>query len=156
MSKVKIQIGKAKKTEVSKRELIAEAGFGFQRNDQGEMSIAIKFPGLEAIGFTREDLRIVIDRLDAPTIEGSGPGAVFARSATEDEEGNLISKFSSGKRARSISFSPSDRHEIADLLAGLLNSWDDYAAALIEAEAEAEKASETSNEGQDDNAVATK
>ncbi len=152
MSKVKIQIGKAKKTEVSKREQIEDAGFGFQRNDQGEMSISIKFPGIDTLNFTRKDLGIVIDRLDAPTIEGSGPGASFARSASEDPNGNLTAKFSEEKRARSVSFSPSDRHEIADLLTGLLKSWDDYAAALIEKEAE--KASETSNEN--DNAAAAK
>lgn len=134
MSSVRLKIG----DEVARSivEQINDAGLSFARDENGNPRLFVKFPGLDVIGFSREDLTDIINRLEAPKIEGSNPGAVFQRSATEDEEGNLISKFSDEKRARTITFKVDDRAEVADLLDAHLAKWDDYEKDLSKAEEE--------------------
>lgn len=147
MSSVRLKIG----DEVTRSivEQINDAGLSFARDEHGNSRLFVKFPGLDVIGFSREDLTDIINRLEAPKIEGSNPGAVFARSATEDEEGNLISKFSDEKRARTITFKVDDRAEVAVLLDAHLAKWDDYEKDLSKAEEQAKAARSNAKDGGD-------
>lgn len=130
---MKIQIGKNKEP-ASLAKQVEDAGFGFGRNDAGETVLTVKFPGVETLEMTQEDIGLIIGILDRPAIEGSRPGAVFARSAVEDSEGRLTAKFSDQPRARNVSFSREDRAEVSALLRHHLNAWGDYKKRLIQAE----------------------
>lgn len=142
MSK-RIRIGKVEKPASLAKE-IESAGFGFGRNADGELVLTVKFPGVDAMDLTREDLGMIVDRLDRPSPNGHGPGAVFARSATEDPDGGMTAKFSDEKRARSVNFTAEDRADVAMLLEAHLDAWEDYTRQLNEVESQA--ATETSEE----------
>jgi len=130
---MKIRIGK-NKGPVSLAKQVEAEGFAFGRRDDGECVLAVKFPGVETLEMTQEDIGLIIRILDRPAIEGNGPGAVFARSAVEDSEGRLTAKFSDQARARNVSFSREDRAEVSALLRHHLNAWGDYKKRLIQAE----------------------
>lgn len=130
---MKIRIGK-NRGPVSLAKQVEAEGFAFGRRDDGECILSVKFPGVETLEMTQEDIGLIISILDRPAIEGNGPGAVFARTATEDSEGRLTAKFSEATRSRSVSFSREDRSEVADLLRHHLNAWGDYKKRLIQAE----------------------
>ena len=132
----KITIGKAP-TPDTLAEQVEEAGFGFGRNDNGETTLTVKFPGVDSMEITRSDLGRIVDTLDRPTPTGDSPGAVFSRTATEEPDGSMSAKFSDAKRSRSVSFSPADRVEVAKLLEGHLANWSEYESRLAQAEAEA-------------------
>ena len=121
MSKQKtITIGSSVKTVLPVADAVREAGISFYVRDDGEAVFRLKFPGQTARDFCVEDLELISAVLDRPTVEGSDPGAVFARSASEDSEGNLTARFSDEKRSRSIEIPSSERENVTNLCRGLM------------------------------------
>lgn len=137
----KIQIGKSN-GPLSLKAQIEAAGVGMSRDASGNAVISIKFPGVDALDFSRESLRRTVETIDRPRIEGDDPGAVFARSATENPDGSLTSKFSDAPRSRSVTFTDTDRDEVTELFESFLAKWDDFEKMLTEAEAEESKTTE--------------
>lgn len=132
----KISIGKTNAPR-SMKDQILDAGVDFTRLEDGTPVLVVKFPGVDSLAFTRDSLGMVVDTLDRSMPEGSDPGSVFARSATQENDGSLSDKFSDAKRSRSINFTSQDRTDVASLLDEWGSKWGDFEAALSEAEAEA-------------------
>jgi hypothetical protein len=141
---VKIQIGKTT-TKLSLVQNIRNAGLAFGRNDAGDEVLTIKFPGCDAIELSRDGMESLNQTLTADTPEGDAPEAVFARTATTKADGSLSAQFSDAKRSRSVSFTATDREEVAALLAGHLDAWAGYSAELADAE---DGASDKTNSGE--------
>ena len=133
----KIQIGKVNQTNRSMKQAVLDAGIEMSRDDSGKVVLTLKFPGVDAIAFSQESLGLVVNTLDRRTEEGDDPGATFARTATEDPEGNMVAKFSDAARSRTLSFTRKDREDVAQMLENFIGSWEGYEAQLAEAEAEA-------------------
>lgn len=135
MAKAKIAIGGiASVLSVSQK--IENAGFSIGRNEAGLACLTVKFPGVEALELGKADLDSIAARLTAPVVEGSTPAQVFARSGADNADGGMSARFSDAERSRSVSFTASDRVEVAALLTKHAEAFSDYEKMLTDAEAE--------------------
>lgn len=107
-------------------------GFSIERVE-GVTYLTLNFPGVAPIQVTRDQLAMIVGRLDEPRLKGEDPGSVFVRSATEDPDGELVARFSDEKRARTVTFTPEDRSNVAILLESKLDQWDEFERMLDDA-----------------------
>jgi hypothetical protein len=116
-------------TDPTVREQI-EASGGNLHNLDGEAALALSFPGCKPVVFRLSDLESILATLDAPTVEGDGPGATFAQSAVEDSDGNLVAVFSREKRSRKVSIPAEERADVAGFIVEQIAKWEDYEKML--------------------------
>ena len=133
----RIKIGKVQNS-ITLVQQIADAGYDFTRNEEGETTLLMSFPGVAPVALTHGQILNLAETVDAPTPQGSDPAAVFARSAQEDPEGNLSARFSDVARSRSVSIPFAERGALASLLSDLAGDWADYTEQLESAEAAGE------------------
>ena len=98
---------------------------------------SLDLPGTKPVDLCPDGLQAVVDRL-LSWGESGNAGEIFARTATEDSEGNLSGYFAEGARVRRVTVPAAEREEFAEFLTGLIDSWDDNQARIAEAQAQAD------------------
>ena len=68
----------------------------------GAIHLEIKWPGLSTMAFTLDDLETFAARLVQADPPADSPAAIFARTASVDDSGNLEGRFSYGKKSRAL------------------------------------------------------
>lgn len=138
----KIAIGKAV-AAISLTDKVIDAGHSFKRAEDGEgWAFTVDLPGVKTQELSRDDLSTIVEVLSAEDPQGDSPGAVFARTATVDNEGNLSARFSDSKGSRTVTVPAADRDSLAEhFLSALLGQDQEALIARLEA-VEAEAAQE--------------
>lgn len=126
----------SKRNTSSMTEAIEAARFGFS-DDTGTTLLTLSIPGVAPVSTDRDGLGLLAEIIGQSTHKGDSPAAVFARTCSEDAEGNLTGRFSEQKKSRSVTIPASERTKLATLLTNLHGDWDDFEAQLAEAKAAA-------------------